>query len=114
MERRHREATALALKTGTQFRAAELEWIDCGGGSVAPSWERVSQALAAAEQSAYERGLANRDERCLQSDTQRIRERLAAERAWDEGYANGLSDAQTSTMYPRATNPYRLPKGSTK
>lgn len=41
-------------------------------------------------------------------------EQASAERAWDEGYANGLSDAQTSTMYPRATNPYRLPKGPTK
>lgn len=37
-------------------------------------------ALRKAEQRGEERGLANRDERCLQSDMQRIREKLAFER----------------------------------
>lgn len=42
--------------------------------------ERILKDLAAAEQFGYERGLADRDERCLQSDMQRIREKLAVER----------------------------------
>ena len=39
--------------------------------------------------------------RAEQSDMQRIRERLAAERAWDEGYARG------ALAMPDPVNPYR-------
>lgn len=45
----------------------------------------LAQAFAEAEQRGYERGLADRDERCLQSDIQRIRERLAEERGVAKG-----------------------------
>lgn len=82
----------------------------------------LAQAIADAEQRGYERGLANRDERCLQSDMQRIRERLAAERAWDEGFTVGADNQVSVTraldlgerMPPAPVNPYRLPKGPTK
>lgn len=47
----------------------------------------VRLAEADAEQRGYERGLADRDERCLQSDMQRIREKLAFERGREAGAA---------------------------
>lgn len=38
-------------------------------------------------------------------------EQAAAERAWDEGYSACIYDPVHG---PKSTNPYRLPKGSTK
>ena len=40
-------------------------------------------------------------------------ERLASERAWDEGWQAGAVDSEEAG-YKRTTNPYRLPKGPTK
>src|SRR6478735_2269136 len=106
VERRHREE-AIELSGGPGPCCRKLAADGKFEASLHQRPAAIAQAIADAEQRGYERGLADRDERCLQSDMQRIRERLAAEKAWDEGYASG-----GPTL--RATNPYRLPKGPTK
>lgn len=48
--------------------------------TVAHDRHRLEKLVGAREAAAYQRGLNERDERCLQSDMQRIREKLAYER----------------------------------
>lgn len=85
VERRHREWTVSALFTGAELGALALEWVDCGGGSIPPYWERVAKGFAWAEA-------------------------LATEKAWDEGYASGTKAQEDidEGLDPDA-NPYRLP-----
>jgi hypothetical protein len=100
---------ACALLYDTPF-VSETRWVETGrypddGDHVGiRRMERVARALANAEAT----GLANRDERCLQSDMQRIRERLAAEKAWDEGYYIGVRARESADTLGPDINPYRL------
>lgn len=106
MERRHELLAEEAVDAGCVGWFTEIR-----AGMVDQLRRSVAQALASAEAA----GLANRDERCLQSDMQRIRERLAAERAWDEGYKSGAADQSPKGKFSAfcCPNPYRLPKGPT-